>query len=150
MKQGTGKSWTGYNVPYMGKNPTLKKLFDWANERKLTNEEIAEALGVSGVAVGSWRWNEKKPRRENMNKIKELVKDYDAEGQMTLLSVQPPKDKRDGEIFTFRTDTPWLKDKAQAERGITDDQLIEYAIKGMPEDVRVALLKQMLTERTKR
>lgn len=140
----------GFKTPYEGGVTVLKKLFAYTDAKRMTNEEVGELLGLSGSVVSAWKAGKYDPSRSSRKIIENYLKGLDDNQQMVLVEVKPPKDKKDGAIYTYRTDTPWQKSSKPKELPVvSDEELIEYAIKGMPEEVRNALLKKMLTERKK-
>lgn len=135
---------TSYTTRYKGKDPTLKRFFDLTNDLKITNSEIARRFEIADSAVRNWRNGISPPTTTNMEKIEDFIKKHEEAHKIpgyTLESVVARKDKKDSPIYTFKA-----VEKPAKDIGITNDELIEYAIKGMPEDVRMSLLKKFLKE----
>jgi len=49
------------------------QLKEWIKEKEMTQQEVADALGVAQGLVSSWCNGERLPRPENMAKIVELT-----------------------------------------------------------------------------
>lgn len=52
----------------------MKKLRELRIERKMTQQDIAERLGISRVAVTKWETGEALPRAEMLPKIAKLLR----------------------------------------------------------------------------
>ena len=148
-----------WKTPYTGIHPTMKKFFALTNSLKMSNTEIGKILDVSDGAVSSWRHDNSMPTDTNLEAIKAFIAEYKKDDEpeqttipetATLVDRQPPKDKRDGEVLTYRIDKPWVKERPKGNTVIhklleqfgeetitkavlgtmTKDQLIEFIQNG--------------------
>lgn len=137
----------GWNVPYEGSHPTLKRFFKLTDEMKMTYTEIAYRLGAKPDSIRRRKIGLATPRMPTLKRMEEFIKEHETESQIeipgyTLTSITPRKNKNDMPMYTYKRTTP--QERAADNIGISEDELIDYAIKGMPEDVRTSLLREML------
>lgn len=124
-----------YKVPYEGKHPTLKEFFSLTNEMKITNQELSKMFDVSDGAVSSWRHDRNMPYQSTLEKMKAFIAEHKGKTDepeqttipeaATLVDRQPPKDKRDGEVLTYRIDTPWKTERPKPKSNSLIDKLLE-------------------------